>query len=144
MPPYGKWEEYTFAFTPDRDCTVMLQLEGRCGEKTIYDDVRVEGAVIKDGSFESGKDWTLREYPVAYYPKEKLDAFRAPFTNPDPPYGIQGKVQALEGTIVPADGGKMCLANRAWRVEQIFDIKKDVRVTISFKARSYVPPEKKR
>ena len=144
MPPYGKWEEYTFAFTPDRDCTVMLQLEGRCGEKTIYDDVRVEGAVIKDGSFESGKDWTLREYPVAYYPKDKLDAFRAPFTNPDPPYGIQGKVQALEGTIVPADGSKMCLANRAWRVEQIFDIKKDVRVTISFKARSYVPPEKKR
>ena len=84
----------------------------------------------------------MHECPVTYYPKEKLDVFRCPYTNADAPYGIQGRVQGLEGEVVPADGAKMCLANRAWRVEQIFDIKKDVRVTISFKARSYIPPQK--
>ena len=141
-PPFGRWDEYSFSFTPDRDCTATLQFEGRCGEKTIYDDVRATGTEVADGSFETGEGWTLHECPVAYYPKEKLDAFRVPHTNTDKPYGIQGPVVGLDGAVSPADGRKMCLANRHWRLDRTISLKKDVRVTISFKARSYIPPQK--
>ena len=144
MPPYGKWGEYEFSFTPDRDGTLELQFEGACGEKTIYDDVRAEGLEIPDGSFEDGSGWKVLYGRERYFPKDDLAALRFPDSNQDPPYGICGPTAGLEGLISPAAGDRMCIANRDWRLTRLVTMKKDVPVRVTFRARAYIPPEPSR
>ncbi|NLC80711.1 MAG: right-handed parallel beta-helix repeat-containing protein [Lentisphaerae bacterium] len=140
-PPLGQWREYSFSFVPDRDCTVDFEVEGSCGEKTLYDDFRAVGVEIAEPSFEQEGCWRLLDKPTAYYPPEKYDAPRFPIVNRDPPHGITGALAGLEGEIRPADGSKMGAANRDWRLVQKLELRKDVPVKIWLKARAYIPPD---
>ena len=69
-PLSEKWEEIKLVVVPEEDCNLMLKLNGSYrpeekGGKTLlpiwaeYDDVRVEGGVLKNGSFEILNDKRL-------------------------------------------------------------------------------------
>jgi hypothetical protein len=67
-----KWKEYSFAFTPDRDGTVLVRVSGnyqRADQVRWVEiaNITVRGAVLKNSKFLTAKgggipDWSLRHY----------------------------------------------------------------------------------
>ncbi len=62
----SEWKNGSFSFTPDKDGIVTIALKSRWVEKgkevpwTLFDDVTVDGAELKNGDFEKDtSDWTL-------------------------------------------------------------------------------------
>lgn len=127
------WVDYKFSFVPLFDSTVEFWLMGMRGEMTLYDDFRVEGAVLKDPGFEEGlKVWrTYRE-----------DGDNPLFPGGlKRPHGIFGELPRAGGAdYLPFEGRGMASANANNRIRQSgIKVKKGVRVTVSFRARAYNP-----
>ena len=115
------WRRYEFSFTPTVDTTATLYLEGWRGERTAYDDVRVTGAEIVNGDFDSEGGW--ERVPIS----PGMDQYGIA----EPPYGI---VESFAG-VKPFSGSRMCLANFYLKVRQPqIVLKKGVPVTVSFVA----------
>ena len=98
---------------------------GARGEKTLYDDFRVKGAELKNGGFEESGGWNL------HYPNK--NDYRAPMCNLEKPWGI---ISAAEAGTPAAEGEKMACGSDMLNFTQRIDVKKDVPVTITFKARA--------
>lgn len=119
------WQTYAFAFTPCCDTAIVLETMGARGEKTLYDDFRVEGAVLRDGSFEEGGAWQ----GGAPRPGD----YRTPQCNVRRPYGV---ITAAEAGVAPAAGAKMGCGSDMINFSQRLELKKGVPVRIAFKARA--------
>ena len=122
------WTHHTLAFTPCFDCDVHLTTMGARGEDTLYDDIRVTGATIADGGFETGKGWLL--------PQANPKDYRAPLCNLDPPYGL---VDAATAGVAPAEGRQMACGNDMLNFSTRLKLRKGVPVTVSFQARAAKP-----
>ena len=122
------WQEYSFSFTPLQDETFTLSLEGWRGEKTVYDDVRVTGVTLQNGDFEGACGWD----------DVKVNPEMAQYGMITPPYGIQ-EAAKLEG-VTAVKGRNVAVANAYLTVRQRgLKAKQSVPVTVTFKARPYVP-----
>ena len=119
------WREFSFSFVPTADVTVRLDTMGERGEKTLYDDIRMTGADLRDGGFESGEAWTR---PVS----DSRDV-RAPYCNLKPPFGV---LTEAEAGCAPAEGKRMGCGNDMLMLSQVIRLKRGVPVKVSFKARS--------
>ena len=119
------WREYAFAFTPTLDATLVVETMGARGEKTLYDDFRVEGAELKNGGFESSEGWGV--------PRPNKNDYRAPMCNLEKPWGI---ITAAEAGVPAAEGEKMACGSDMLNFTQRIRVKKGVPVKISFKARA--------
>ena len=119
------WREYACSFTPRFDCRIMLTTMGARGEDTLYDDIRVTGAELADGGFESGRGWHL--------PTVNRSDYRAPNCNLEPPFGVIG---AAEAHCAPAEGAKMACGNDMLNFTTGLKLTKGVPVTVTFKARA--------
>ena len=98
---------------------------GARGEKTLYDDFRVEGAELKNGGFEGEGGWSP--------PNPSKTDYRAPMCNLAKPWGV---ITAAEAGVPAAEGGKMACGSDMLNFHQTISVKKDVPVKISFKARA--------
>ena len=122
------WQEYSFSFMPLQDETFTLSLEGWRGEKTVYDDVRVTGVTLQNGDFEGAGGWD----------DVKVNPEMAQYGMITPPYGIQ-EAAKLEG-VTAVKGRNVAVANAYLTVRQCgLKAQKGVPVTVTFKARPYVP-----
>ena len=115
----------TFAFTPTFDAALVIETMGARGEKTLYDDFRVEGAELKNGGFESSEGWGV--------PRLNKNDYRAPVCNLEKPWGI---ITAAEAGVPAAEGEKMACGSDMLNFTQRIRVKKGVPVKISFKARA--------
>ncbi len=122
---FKEWQEYSFSFTPTLDAAFDVVLMGARGEKTLYDDFRVEGAELKNGSFEESEGWKL--------PHPSLKNEHAKICNLDKPWGV---LTAAETGVEAADGDKMACGHDLLRFCQNIKVKKGVPVKITFKARA--------
>jgi len=118
------WGEYSFSFTPCLDATLLMQVMGARGEKTLYDDFRAEGAEIANGGFEGKGEWRT--------PPPNAKAAYAALCNLEKPWGV---LTAAEAGCPVAEGRKMFCGNDMLRALQNVKVKKGVPVTITFKAR---------
>jgi len=114
------WTEYVFSFTPTLDVTAVLSLMGAYGEKTCYDDVRVEGTELRNGGFETEEAWR-----PGYDTQGRSDVFPPYLFMCLPPPGI-----------VPAEGCRVACVNHERQLTQLIRLKKGRRVTVRFKARA--------
>lgn len=112
------WKEKSFQFTADEDCVISLQFMADRLDKqrpwVAYDNVRIEGASIKNGSFEQVDP--ERELPKKWgsYPKAKM---------------------VLKTGDDAADGKKYVEASHDNRAIQLIKCKKGETVTITFMVR---------
>jgi len=120
-----EWREYGFSFVPAADATLAIVTMGARGEKTLYDDFRVEGAAIVNGGFEAPGGWSL--------PRINKNDYRAAVCNLAQPWGV---VTAAEVGVPAAEGKNMACGNDMLNFSQKIDVKKGVRVKMSFKARA--------
>lgn len=64
-PASKEWKNASFSFLPDKDGDVFLSLKGAWNQDktatwTLFDDVKIKGAELQNGSFESGTiGWRL-------------------------------------------------------------------------------------
>ena len=123
------WQEYSCTFTPRFDCRMTLVTMGTRGYDTLYDDIRLTGAELKDGGFETGEGWRL---PVA-----NPDDYRAPNCDLDPPFGLVG---ADAVGCAPAEGVQMGCGNDMLNFSTPLQLKAGVPVTVRFKARARPAP----
>ncbi len=122
-----EWKDFAFTFTPRFDCRAKLVTMGARGEDTLYDDFRVTGTTMVNGSFERTGGW--------YLPRPNPNDHRAPLCNLEPPYGV---IDASQAHVPAADGVKMACGNDMLNFFTTLELKKGVPVTISFKARALV------
>lgn len=121
-PTFDEWKEYSFSFTPRFDCEASLDVMGSYGDKTLYDDFRVIGAVVSNPGFE------MRDTDAWKIFEEK-----AQLGDVGPPFGIMEESSHQKA----AEGKRYGCANHEhWMIQKI-NLKKGVRVTVSFKARAY-------
>lgn len=120
-----EWRSYSFSFTPRFDCSVRLTTMGTRGEKTLYDDFRVVGANLANPGFERQNGWAE--------PVDNPQDARAPVCNNERPYG---RIGAREAGCEAAEGKMMACGNDMLNFSQTIQVKKGVRVSISFKARA--------
>ena len=73
-----------------------IETMGARGDKTLYDDSRVEGAELKNGGFESSEGWGVS--------CPNKNDYRAPMCNLEKPWGI---ITAAEAGVPAAEGEKM-------------------------------------
>ena len=124
-PLESGWTRHEFSFTPTLDTTATLYLEGWRGERTAYDDIRMTGATLADGGFETGGAWEC----------EPVGAGMDQYGIAEPPYGIVGEFAGVR----PHAGRGMCLANFYLKVRQRgIVLKKGIPVTVSLFARPAV------
>ena len=120
-----KWVEYSFSFVPTADMAMVLETMGARGEKTLYDDFRVEGATLVNGGFEQPGGWD----GGAPRPGD----CRAPVCNLRKPYGV---LTAAEAGVAAAEGEKMACGSDMINFRQRMDVRRSVPVKVSFKARA--------
>ena len=120
-----EWREYAFSFVPTMDASVAIVTMGARGEKTLYDDFRVEGAAISNGGFEGSGVWTL--------PNANPNDVRASVCNLEKPWGV---LTAAEAGVPAPEGRKMACGNDMLTFTQMINVRKGVPVKISFKARA--------
>jgi hypothetical protein len=121
-PAFDEWKEYSFSFTPRFDCEASLDVMGSYGDKTLYDDFRVIGAAVSNPGFETDDSdaWKIFEE-------------KAQLGDVGPPFGIMEESSHQKA----AEGKRYGCANHEhWMIQKI-NLKKGVRVTVSFKARAY-------
>lgn len=126
-----EWDTYSCSFVPAYDCEVRLMLHGGSAcEKTLYDDLEVEGAEVKDGGFETEGVWKVLQWGS--------DPYASSVTSP--PVGVVGPLPAngKDGFYVPATGKGMAAASNVMRVWQNIKVKKGIPVRISVKHRAYL------
>ena len=126
-----EWRTYSCSFVPAYDCDVRLMLHGGSAcEKTLYDDVTVEGAMVVNGGFETPDAWK----PI----KWGSDPYASSVTNP--PLGLVGALPAngRDAVYRPYSGNGMAAASNIMRLWQIIRVKKGVPVKISVKHRAYL------
>lgn len=112
--PEEVWKTYSFSFTPACDAVCTLALSGGFGGKTEYAAIRAEGCQVLDGAFEMAKTpWRLATGGDVNGPGDN-----------GLPYG-------------PQKG--YAIANHVRQTIQTVRVRKGVRVTITFRARAYVP-----
>lgn len=122
----GDWTDYAFSFRPTVDADVVLRLSGWRGERTAYDAVAAEGCELENGDFEAEGGWK-----------------KVSVTQPDSSEGLVGDPHGIVGAwygVNPASGRRMCLVNAFMNVEQTLHVRRDVPVTIRFKARACQSP----
>jgi len=124
--PFDAWQEYSFSFVPAMDATLEISTMGERGEKTLYDDFRVEGAEIANGGFETDGAWSIPSLPE--------NTSYAEMCNLEKPWGI---LTAAEAGVPAAEGDRMACGNDMLRMGQRMNVKKGERVKISFKARAF-------
>lgn len=122
------WREYRFSFTPRVTGSFEIAIRGMRGEKTLYDDFRVDGAILADGGFEDGKGWKI---PTSVNTNDQ----RFAVCNTQSPWGI---VTAAETGVTPPEGERMACCNDMLTSSQLINVKKDMPVTVTFKARAAV------
>jgi len=117
----GRWREIRFSFVPLKDGDYTLSLMGIHAAKTCYDDIRVTGAKLVNGDFESGTDgWS--KTMVCVGSTENADTRK--------PYGILEKT----GVNVPASGKRFAVASHALIMNQQLRLTANRKVTVTFKA----------
>lgn len=121
----AKWESYSFSFVPTADMSLSFETMGARGEKTLYDDIRVEGAELANGGFEQPGVWR----GGAPRPGD----YRAPICNLRKPYGV---LTAAEAGVAAAEGEKMACGSDMINFLQPMKVRQGVPVRISFKARA--------
>ena len=115
-----EWTGYSFSFVPKFDLTADIHLLGKYEtHSTAYDDFRVEGATVED-DLETGRGW-----------RGVVETSRH---GQDP--GKGGLVEESEWCFKAAKGHRFVLANYWHNYVHRINLKKGVRVTITFKARS--------
>lgn len=102
-----------------------IETMGARGEKTLYDDSRVEGAELKNGGFESSEGWGVS--------CPNKNDYRAPMCNLEKPWGI---ITAAEAGVPAAEGEKMTCGSDKLNFTQRIRVRKGVPGNISFKARA--------
>lgn len=120
-----EWKTFGCSFVPTADVTVSFDLMGARGEKTLYDDIRVDGTDFSDGGFEKGEGWCL--------PKPDFADIRAPYCNQRPPFGI---ISENEAGCEPIEGRFMGCSNDMLVLSREIRLKRGVPVRLSFKARA--------
>jgi len=126
MASLADWQVCRFSFTPTVTGPFEVVTMGTRGEKTLYDDFRVEGATLTDGGFESSKGWNL--------PKSvNAGDYRFPVCNTRRPWGV---VTRAETGVPPAEGAVMWCGNDMINARQRISCRAGVPVTVSFKARA--------
>ena len=124
--PSGEWRSYEISFVPRHDATAVLALLGTFGEKTLFDDLKMEGTELRNGSFEKPDGWTF----AAKIGSEFKD-WQLAKTDVSDPAGI---VTGPFGAVRPADGRRMAAVTEIRRIVQPVKVRKGVRVTLRFKA----------
>jgi len=125
------WQDYRFAFTPTVTGDFEIAIMGMRGEKTLYDDFRVEGAALTDGGFERGRGW--------WVPKSlNVRDHRYSVCNTQRPWGV---ITAAEAGVAAAEGAKMWCGNDLIGATQRIRCTAGVPVTVSFKARALPIPK---
>lgn len=114
-----RWRTFSFRFTPKADARATLFLMGSPDAWTYYDDLRAEGVRLVNPGFEE----------------------RSEKENTTPGWGVQRDKGAA--VLRPADGAAEGMfaakAHSDARVMQSLSLKKDVPVTITFRARAALP-----
>ena len=117
-----KWTEYTFSFIPKFDLTVDIHLfNSKNAASTAYDDFRIAGASLED-NLETGEGWR------SVYEKQGAE------TMPNP--SASGLVEDSAYDFKAANGHRFVLADSDHHYVNSVELKKGVRVTITFKART--------
>lgn len=125
------WKEFRCSFIPAYDCEVRLMLTGGSAcEKTLYDNLVVEGADCPNGDFESNAGWEIIGWGG--------DPYAAALTSP--PIGVVGTLPAngKENVYCPFAGKGMAVASRDKRVARMLNVKAGVPVKLSVMARGYL------
>ena len=124
--PYDGWVRMNFEFLPLVDGCVSLMTMGARGEKTLYDDFRVVGAMLRNGGFE--------EAPLVWHPgRPSPTDYRAPICNTNRPWGVVGRA---ETGVEPAEGARMACGSDMINFSQGFEVRKGVPVRVVFRARA--------
>ena len=124
--PHDRWRTCEMSFVPRFDGRLMLETMGVRGDKTLYDDFTVTGAMILNGGFEQpAVGWTN----PAFDPKDE----RVSLCNVESPCGF---VDAAEVGVPAAEGRRMACGNDVITFRQPIDVRKGLPVTIRFKARA--------
>ena len=122
-----EWTEYSFSFTPKSDMKAAIHLLGRWGgDWTAYDDFRVSGAEIQD-DLEQGTGW------ADYIEKNNPPRNHVP--------GKGGLVDESTQRFKAAKGHCFALAHGEHHFVHRVELKKDRRVTVTFKARNADTPQ---
>ena len=112
------WKEKRFQFTADEDCLISLEFMANPDRKKrpwiAYDNVRIEGAEIKNGSFEQINPKRGLPGNWSTFPKTKM---------------------VLKTGDDAADGKNYVETTHDHRAMQLIKCKKDVPVTITFMVR---------
>ena len=121
-PATPEWREYAVEYVPQTDGRMDFVLVGGGGNQTAYDDVRVTGARIVNGGFESSDaGWRWKREGQA-----SSDGCA------EGPWGIVRWSNAAEGE-------RVALANDNLRIAQTLDVRKGVPVKVMFKACTWIP-----
>ena len=123
----ARWQSYRFSFTPSASGRFAVIAMGARGEKTLYDDVRVDGTALLDGGFEAGTGWNV---PKAVSTNDHRHAV----CNTRRPWGV---VTAEEAGVPAAEGARMWCGNDLINAAQGIQCRAGVPVTVSFKARAF-------
>ena len=126
-----EWKIYKCSFVPAYDCEVRFMLHGGSAcEKTLYDDLTIEGAELENGGFESADSWQVLKWGSDPYASAVTSA----------PIGCVGALPAngVEGVYKPATGKGMAIASNVMRVWQNIKVRKGVPVKITVKHRAYL------
>jgi len=117
-----EWAEYSFSFTPTNNVKAAIHLRGRWwGDWTAYDDFRIVGASVQD-DLETGTGWC--EYLEINKPPRNLVA------------GKGGMVDESARNFRAAKGIRFALAHGERHFIHRIELKKGVRVTVTFMARA--------
>ena len=118
----SEWTEYSFSFVPKFDLTADIHLlNRRDGRPTAYDDFRIVGATVDD-DIEAGRGWR------SIYEKQG-DLVQ------EPPRA-SGLIEDSAWGFKAAKGHRFVLVDGERHYVHRVELKKGVRVTVTFKARS--------
>ncbi|MCQ2389918.1 MAG: right-handed parallel beta-helix repeat-containing protein, partial [Kiritimatiellae bacterium] len=107
------WKDYSLSFVPSQDGTFALQFRGARGEKTAYDNIRVNGATLAgNASFENLKGW--RQPTLS--PQDN----RLKISSVTPPYGI---ADAASVKLTAVDGTRVAICNDVLNVTGSLNVK---------------------
>ena len=125
VPAPADWTAFAFSFLPTFDGEIRLETMGARGEKTLFDDFRVEGSELLNPGFEGEGGWGL----PWINPKDD----RLAVCNTAKPFGT---IRATEAKCPAAEGVCMACGNDMLNFTQMMPVRKGVRVSVSFKARA--------
>lgn len=117
-----EWTEYSFSFVPKSDLTADIHLLDRKEAfPTAYDDFRIVGATVDD-DIETGQGWR--------------SVFERQGGRAQEPSRASGLVEDSAWSFKAAKGRRFALADAERHYVHRVELKKGVRVTVTFKARS--------